>query len=141
MWFGDSLIGENFCSPGTVNSSGLPGRIHASGSDVVADDDVTLTAINLPQNEFGYFLTSLSQGSYMPPSSNGLICLGGSIGRFNAQVQNSGGSGSFSTQIDLTSLPVNPPVPALPGQTWYFQGWYRDGGSSNFTDGTAVAFQ
>ena len=32
------------------------------GSEVVADNDVTLLASNLPDNSFGYFLNSLTQG-------------------------------------------------------------------------------
>lgn len=63
------------------------------------------------------------------------------IGRFNAFVQNSGALGSFTLVVDMTSLPVNPPVAIAPGDTWNFQAWFRDvGGTSNLTDGVAATF-
>ena len=34
----------------------------------------------------------------------------------------------------------SPPVAILPGQTWRFQCWHRDGNSNNFTDAVAVTF-
>ena len=46
-------------------------------------------------------------------------------------------------QIDLTSIPVNPPIAVQPGDTWHFQCWYRDsnpGQTSNFTDAVRVMF-
>ena len=77
----------------------------------------------------------------MPPGSQGLVCLGGDIGRYN-QPSNVGEGPTFSIQLDLTSMPVNPPQAALPGDTWNFQAWYMDvGGTNNFTDAVAVTFQ
>ncbi len=36
-------------------------------------------------------------------------------------------------------MPVNPPMPFQPGETWNFQAWYRDtGGTNNFTDAVSV---
>ena len=44
--------------------------------------------------------------------------------------------------IDLTSMPVNPPVAAQPGDTWNFQCWYRDvANTNNFTDAVSILFQ
>lgn len=140
VWHGDPLAGENFCSPATPNSSGLPGRIHAIGSADASQNDITLSAINLPSGEFGYFLTSMSQGSFSPPGSMGTICLGGQIARFVSQIQNSGPEGAFEAVIDLNNIPTSPPQAVMAGQTWYYQGWFRDGASSNFTDGTQVDF-
>ncbi len=77
----------------------------------------------------------------MPPSSNGFICLGGNIGRYH-QPQNIGQGPTFSIQVDLTSMPVNPTAAVQPGDTWNFQCWYRDlGGTNNFTDGVSITFQ
>ena len=76
----------------------------------------------------------------MPPGSNGYLCLGtANIGRYNGNV---GQGPSFSLQLDLTSMPVNPPVAVQPGDTWNFQAWYRDvGNSNNFTDAVSIDFQ
>lgn len=139
-WFGDPLIGENFCSPATLNSSGLPARIHATGSADVSSNNVTLLAMNMPSNEFGYFLASMTTGGFTPPGSSGMICLGVPIARFNTQAQNSGVDGTFSVAVDLTNIPLTPPVAVMSGETWHFQGWFRDGATSNFTDGTSVEF-
>ena len=36
---------------------------------------------------------------------------------------------------------TNPAQPILAGQTWNFQAWFRDGGTSNFTDAVSIPFQ
>ena len=69
------------------------------------------------------------------------LCLGGQIARFVKQVKNSGALGTFSAPIDLTNIPLNPPTAVQTGETWYFQSWHRDGGSSNFTDALAILFR
>jgi hypothetical protein len=110
---------------------------------------VRLIASSMPLNAFGVFLTSRTPGSVANPGgSQGVLCFGGSIGRFvgPGQIQSSGATGSISLQIDLTSVPQPAgPVAVVPGETWHFQAWFRDtvGGSatSNFTNGLTAAFQ
>ena len=137
------VISRNYCNPAIPNSTGLPGIILATGSDLVIQNNVALTADQLPPGQFGYFLTSQTQGFFNPPGSIGFICLGGDIGRFN-QPGNVGQGPTFTIQVDLTSMPVNPPVAVQPGDTWNFQAWYRDtiGGlpTSNFTDAASILF-
>jgi hypothetical protein len=108
-----------------------------------------LHALDVHANAFGYFLTSLTtSGPVTPPGSAGVLCLGGSIGRYSNFVLNSGAGAAFSLDIDPTviSQPTGP-VPALSGQTWFFQAWHRDvpfgGGAatSNFTNAAGVPFQ
>jgi hypothetical protein len=117
----------------------------ASGSELVADDTLTLMAFQLPEDEFGYFLASTTQGFVANPGgSQGDLCLGGSIGRFvgPGQVLNSGDFGVVSLEADLGALPTaGGPVQAQPGETWNFQFWHRDGPANNFTDAIAVTFQ
>ena len=84
-----------------------------------------------------------SQGFLNPPGSQGVICLSGNIGRFNAPSQIIQGP-SDSIQVDLTAIPVNPTTAVQPGETWNFQCWYRDnnpGPTSNFTDAVSVTFE
>jgi len=138
---GDS-IGDNYCGPAVNNSTGQPGVISGTGSEVVADNDVTLHATQLPNNQFGYFLTSQTTGFVMNPGgSQGNLCLGGTMGRYSSDVQSSGAMGAFSLKIDLMDMPAPVQSQVLPGETWNFTTWFRDsGGNSNFTDGLQVDF-
>ena len=115
----------------------------------VTSNDLTLTAADLPPSSFGFFLASQTQGAVANPGgSEGVLCLGGAIGRFvgPGQIKNSGSNGEFSLALDLTALPSPTGfVAAMPGETWNFQAWHRDsvGGNavSNFTDGLSTTLQ
>jgi TLD len=136
-------IGTNYCTA-NPNSTGQTGSILAGGSDVVADGDLSLTAVGLPVGEFALFLNSPAQGFVANPGgSAGNLCLSGQIGRHTAQIGLTLDPGYFSIQVDLNSLPRPKmgPVAVQPGETWNFQGWYRDGATSNFTDGVSILFQ
>ena len=141
-------IGTNYCGPAVPNSTGASGAMSATGSNVVANNDLTLVASDLPNNAFGFFLTSLSQGNVpQPGGSLGVLCLGGSIGRYvgPGQIQNTGLTGSFSLLLDLTQTPTPTGfISVAAGETRNFQAWHRDnvGGNavSNFTDGLSVTF-
>ena len=137
-------LGASYCSPAVNNSTGQPGVIRALGLDGAADNEVYLTVSQLPLSTvakplFGYFLVSQTQGLVMPPGSDGFLCLGGNIGRYRSHVRP---GPTFSMQVDLTSIPVNPTQAVMAGDTWNFQAWYRDtGGSNNFTDAVSVLFK
>ncbi|MCP3916740.1 MAG: hypothetical protein GY711_14385 [bacterium] len=138
-------LGVRYCTPANDNSSGAPARIAADGSLFVADQDLTLIAEDLPAGEFGYFLVGANQGQFQPPGSQGVLCLAcgfqgcSGIGRFSqAGFIIQGPTGSID--VDLTGLPTSPPVAVQAGETWNFQCWYRDQGSSNFTDAVSVTF-
>ncbi|MCP3916273.1 MAG: hypothetical protein GY711_12020 [bacterium] len=134
-----------YCSPAQPNSTGIPASIAATGSRYVVDQDITLIAEDLPPNEFGYFIVGSNQGQFQPPGSMGVICLTcgfqgcSGIGRYNRPgeiIQGPVGS----LVIDLGALPLSPSVSVQPGETWNFQCWYRDLGSSNFTDAISIDF-
>ena len=115
---------------------------------MATDNNLTMTATNLPPNQFGYFLVSASQGLIVGPGgAMGNLCLGSPIGRFSNNVINSGPFGTIALGINLTSLPAPPTFnhTVQAGETWNFQGWYRDVvigmPTSNFTDGISVLFQ
>ncbi len=140
------VIGELYCDPAVANSSGLPGTLSASGSDVASDNDFTVTASQLPQNQFTLFLASPTQGlAQNPGGSQGNLCLGGQIGRFRTQVGSTGSAGAFSIQVDLSAIPTPMGTTQVQaGQTWNFTAWYRDVNPtpvSNFTDALTVDFQ
>ena len=144
-----SMIGTSYCVPGASNSTGYPASIFATGSTSVAANDVTLTSVLIPNQSFGFYLTSLMQGNVVNPGgSAGVLCLSGAIGRYvgAGQILNSGTSGSISLALDLTQHPTPTGLVSVsPGQTWHFQSWCRDvvGGvpTSNFTNGLRVTFE
>ncbi|MCP3920576.1 MAG: hypothetical protein GY711_34045 [bacterium] len=141
----DGSFGTRYCTPAIPNSTGASGRIDTQGSPVVVDQDLTLAASQLPLQQFGYFLVSSGTDFIlMPGGSQGALCLaaGPDLGRFNAQVQSSGNTGSFSIPVDLTAIPVaaGPPHTVVSGETWHFQCWFRDGATSNFTDAVTIDF-
>jgi len=142
-----TALGTNYCAA-NANSTGTTGRLVGRGSDVVADDDFHLEASALPNNAFGYFVTSRTQAFVQNPAgSAGNLCLGGSIGRFLQQIQNTGGAGGFTIQADLAAFPSPSgiPVAVATGETWSFQAWHRDAAAgaatSNFTVGLEVLFR
>ncbi|QDV09583.1 Legume lectin domain protein [Planctomycetes bacterium Poly30] len=148
-WIGADLgecgsLGQSYCGPAELNSTGLPATIRARGSENVMDNDFMLDVEQLPTNSFGYCLGSRTQGfAVAPGGSSGNLCLGGTIGRFVAQAQNSGASGTFNITVDLANMP-SPLSSVTVGETWNFQAWFRDFQlfvTSNFSDGVSVTFQ
>ena len=135
-------IGTNVCGPATPNSSFQSASIRATGTDLVALNNLALLADGCPPNELGYFLCGQASG-YLPGvgGSQGALCILGRIGRFAAQIQSTGPNGELGLVIDNTTLPVWPRHAVSPGETWVFQAWFADGASSNFTDALVVQFQ
>ncbi len=141
----NTSIGGNYCST-NQNSTGQAGEMMATGSATAADNNVTLIARNLPSLEFGFFLTSLTQGFVANPGgSQGNLCLAGDLGRYNMPVLQSNASGILAQAIDLTMTPTGAgPTSILAGETWNFQAWHRDlnpGPVSNLTDGLSILFE
>jgi len=142
-------IGTSYCGPVVPNTSGGPAVLTGSGSALVANNNLTLIAEDMPANQFGFFLTSQTQGFVTNPGgSNGNLCLGGTIGRYvgMGQIKNAGAGGTFDLLLNLAQTPAGPVfVSIAAGQTWNFQAWFRDIGpmgqpQSNFTNGLAVTF-
>jgi len=141
----DLPIGARYCDPAVANSTGSPAVITATGSPVAGGWPLTLSATQLPPNQFGYFLASMTQDSISNPGgSQGVLCLGGQIARFVQQVQNSGPGGAFAIPVDTLAIPLSPPTAILSGETWNFTAWYRDVNptpTSNFTDAVSILFK
>jgi len=140
----DCDLGSRYCDPAVTNSSGNPAAMLVDGSVVASDNDFLLVCVDMPTNQYAYFLTSQTQGFVAQPGgSQGNLCLGGEIGRFSSQIQNSGIFGTVGISVDLTALPLTPPHAVAPGETWSFQCWFRDVNptpTSNFSDGFSVTF-
>lgn len=138
-------FGQTYCSPNVPNSTGLPAEILGQGSLVIADNDLEMIASLMPTGQFGYFLVSQTEGLvFNPGGAQGVLCLGGQIGRFTSQVQSTGLFGTFSIPVDLSSMPIGGGTAVQVGETWSFQCWFRDanpGPTSNFTNGLRLTFQ
>ncbi|MFT5733648.1 MAG: hypothetical protein ACJA2W_001696 [Planctomycetota bacterium] len=142
----NGTIGDAYCTT-VANSTGVSGELVAIGSSTVANNDLTLVASQLPNNAFGFFIVSQTQGfSANPGGSAGNICLAGSVGRsVGGVIANTGMTGGFSAAADLAAMPQpNGPVAVMAGETWNFQGWHRDSvagmATSNFTNGLEITF-
>lgn len=135
-------IGEGYCGPAVPNSLGQSATIHAEGSELLVAQDLTLVASSLPPGESVLFLSSLSDGLATPPTTIGVVCLGSPIGRFRSSLQPATPAGTASFVVDLMNVPNGPGnQAAVLGDSWHFQAWYRDAGSSNLTDAVRVTFQ
>ena len=137
--------GTAFCNA-LPNSTGTAGTLIATGSDVAADNDVTLTTGSLPPGQFGIFVVSRTIGPAVLVG-DGNLCLTGPTGRFTqpGQILQADAAGSFSLALDLNQIPTPTTfVSAQAGDTFYFQAWHRDGTvtapTSNFTAGVEITF-
>lgn len=130
-----------YCSANT-NSTGVEAKLAALGSPHVADEALSFTVTDLPDNTFGYFLMSQST-TFVPlfGGSQGNLCVGSPQVRFSKDVLNSGGVGTVTFDVDFADLPQG--LQFQPNDVWNFQYWYRDVNptpTSNTTAGVTVAF-
>ena len=143
-----SAVGTTYCRPAVASSSTCAGLLLVAGPTYAPWSNLELRAELLPPNSTGFFLVSRTQGfAVQPGGSQGNLCLDGAIGRYvgPGQVQSSGAGGGFSLVVGAWNLPTpTGQAVAQPGDTWYFQAWYRDANpnpTSNFTDAVSVTFQ
>lgn len=142
---GTSRLGRGYCQAETVGSTGLRPRVHAAGSAVIADNDLTLGADQLPPGEFGIFLMSPNRDHLPATGGAGTLCLGQGLARFQrpGEVRQADAAGTVSLAVDLGALPA--PASVAQGSTRYFQYWTRDriGGvpTSNFTGALSLGFR
>lgn len=141
------LVGDVSCGPSAINSSGVQSRIVATGTATPGSTDLNLRAFGLPANELGIFISSRTAGAPAVLSgSTGSLCLTGAIGRFvgPGQIFGSGPDGSFVLFVDTSAIPQpGGLVTVMPGDTWSFQAWFRDGAAgnaSNLTDAVMLSF-
>ena len=137
----DSVLGTRYCTSAMANSTGEVGRMELSGSELVSQDDLTLTATQLPpESNIGYFIMGTGISNFTPPGSAGPICVSPGIQRFLPPVNNTTElGGGFARTVGMTG-PISGNITA--GSTWNFQAWHRDlvAGSSNLTDAVMVEF-
>ncbi len=142
------LSGLSICAPAVPNSTGFPGALTLSGSRFPEQSALTLQVRSLPPGAFGMAITGRADSPPAAiPGSQGLLCLGAPLGRLvgPGQILAADAGGAFDLVPDLHRLPAGAGfIAALPGETWFFQVWYRDSNptaTSNLTNGAAVTFR
>lgn len=139
-------LGDVYCNA-NPNSTGQPGRLDATGSPFVAQNDVLFVASRMPPHAFGFVIVSPQQ-AFVPfaGGSQGNLCVGQPVGRgVGGVIFDTGVTGSSAVRANLQALPQpNGPIAVLPGNTFHFQAWHRDtfggGTTSNFTDAVRILF-
>ena len=137
-------LGTVFCPQPTPNSSGFSGSIEASGSLTATENLLLLRAVEIPPNTFGFFFVGTEAVDTIV--SNERLCVGGNIGRYSSQIQNSGANSFNEQRISIDVIPGNPGTVPTPGSTFYFQYWHRDVNSFGipmfqFTEAISLTFQ
>ncbi len=133
---GWGVLGQDFCA-GQTNSTGQSASFRVFGSPNPADNQFVLDVNGLPAFSFGQFIMSTTTQNV--PLGNGTLCLGQPLLRLGNTLGSSWTKGSVGYDLDLTDLPNGTVLQG--GQTWNFQYWYRDGGSSNLSNAQQVTFQ
>lgn len=131
--------GESYCSA-AANSTGERGVMFLAGSSSLMQNDLVLSALEVPPNSVGLFFMGTT--STYAPLGNGFLCVGPPIDRLGTVT--SGLDGVSTLAFDNTASGSGLPG-ILAGETRYFQNWFRDvpaaGSMFNFTNGVSVRFQ
>lgn len=128
---------SNYCTA-NPNSTGQTASISVSGSQRISDNSFALSAFGVPASQFGLFFFSETQANVALPGSNGILCVGNPLFRLSI-VQADPFFGSVNFALDFTDNSSNASTIAA-GTTQNFQFWFRDGFSSNTTNGVTVEF-
>lgn len=133
----------NTGAPGTgcAHSSGEGALLWSTGSTKVSTDDFDLRAAHLPASGGIALAVAGSQqqgGGAGIPFQDGLLCVGGTIYRFPAQV--------FTDALVQESVVGASNGLITAGSTWNFQVWYRDvvgacgGSTGNLSNALQASF-
>ncbi len=114
---------------GCLNSTGFGARLTGSGSTSVSADDLRIDAFQLPVGRAARFY--MARMLTQQPFGDGLLCAGsGGYGMFRFPPSDTGAAGAVALEAGLAAFAAAnlPPAAALlPGDTWNFQVWFRDG--------------
>ena len=153
-WDGNDVLdscaggGPSYCF-GNINAAGNVGSIEASGSPLIADNNLTISSHGLPIGQPGYYLFS-ANSAYVNPFGGGagVLCLGAPIRRLNHlagyPVLFVNAAGDVSLTLDLGNLPA---TILVPGDVYIFQLWHREfdqttgNPTSNTTDSMRLMFR
>ncbi len=132
----------NFGGPsqGCANSSGQGAVLSASGSNVIANNDLVFVSSNLlPGQPVLLFAgNNAVNGGLGNTFGDGLRCAGGAVARLGVRIPDAGGAASWGPGVGSGLW--------NPGDVRRFQSWYRDpigspcGTGFNLSNGLEIAF-
>ena len=139
------VVASDFCTPATnycvasphsASGGGQGALVNITGSQIVADNNITLEVNNAPGDRFGLFFFGPTQ--VQVTFGDGFRCVGGATRRL--PLVQTDVFGFASSTPDLTNLPT-----ITAGSTQNFQFWFRDpmgpGGTGfNTSNGISVPF-
>ncbi|MEL6311857.1 MAG: hypothetical protein AAFQ17_05740, partial [Pseudomonadota bacterium] len=138
--------GRHDCD-GTFNSTSDRGFLTLYGDQATTTAKV-LAASALPAGTFALLLVGTDPAVVPSPGgSEGVLCLGGTIGRYNSSIASPDAAGTVDFSVDPAALPIGiGSVAATAGSTFQWQVWHRDVTSSgavtsNFTNSVALRFE
>jgi hypothetical protein len=132
-----------YCST-SPNSAGTGALIDSFGTSDITAADFYLAVTECPPSQFIMFYYGGATTSI--PFGNGIRCVsGGGVGVFRFKPFKTDFMGTGLMYLDYDAPPANSGLGRIfAGDTWYFQGWYRDpadgGAQYNLTDGLEVTF-
>ncbi len=119
--------------------------LEATGSADIVSDDLTLLVSGIAPDQGGIIF--MGSDTIDTPLGDGRLCIGnGGAGRARFPLRQADGNGLFvEAGLAVQSLAFDPAHLLRPGDTWYFQAWYRDpghpcGGGHNLTNALPVTF-
>ncbi|MEM8709980.1 MAG: right-handed parallel beta-helix repeat-containing protein [Planctomycetota bacterium] len=120
-------LGNVECA-GTPNSTGVPASFTAFGSPALALNRLLVVAEGLPTDISTLVLASRSEAAIAVPGMLGQLCVGPPFFRLVSDARLSRPDGTAPTWVRLAGPGGRPEegLPAVAGDTWYFQLWYRD---------------
>lgn len=137
--------GNHSASGGCANSTASGAALSASGSTSLALDDLVLTASAMPAFQASVLVVGAATAG-PAPLGDGLLCVAPPIARFAPLNTGTAGTAAWGPGLGAHSAAMFPPGGHfLPGTSWHFQTWYRDGsgpcgGGGNLTSALEVLF-
>jgi len=139
VWIYRGAVGdaEGFCGA-RPNSTGAAARIAKSGPIGIEDDFLTLSVSGAVPLALALFFYGAERAPV--PFGEGALCIGAPFFRLYPPLS-VGLNGSVARALELDQPPLDSgPGQALPGSTWAFQLWYRDGLAFNLSDALRIQF-